>query len=204
MTKKETATFNPKDREQVKDALTALFKNMFTSLENDAKEAYQNAKDNEEVKAATEAFVKRDLETAFAELFTDTQRIGAGMVFLSDAKDKRRLEHFFQHYPTFEAHFRHLFERFEGSACCVDKARTCLKAITNFLMVGTPIEFKYDAAVTYHLPQIILTTHDEVMTYFDTVMQITVGRFEGYIENLGRLSEILEAKRNEAKEAPIH
>jgi hypothetical protein len=50
-----------------------------------------------------------------------------------------------------ERHLREFFARHEGMGCWADKARTVMRALLDFFVLGRPISFSRDEKHTFHL-----------------------------------------------------
>lgn len=87
-------------------------------------------------------------------------------------------------YDFMYQHLEQLFTKFEGHACCVDKTRTVLANLLLNKARGTRIEFDYNGEWTYHLPKKILTSHEEVIKFFDAMINLYYGRHEKYLKLL--------------------
>ena len=86
-----------------------------------------------------------------------------------------------------EMHFKQLITDHEGSSCCADKSRTIIKALAIFFIDNTPINFNYDAEVTYHLPELIFKTHDEIIEFYNALVDLFHARPEKYIKALAAI-----------------
>ena len=91
-------------------------------------------------------------------------------------------------YDFLYHHLEKLFTKFEGHACCVDKTRTVLACLLLNKAKGKRIEFDYDGEWTYHLPKKILTSHEEVIKFFDAMINLYYGSHEKYLALLLEIS----------------
>lgn len=90
----------------------------------------------------------------------------------------------FEEYSFVRCHFRNLFQKHEGSACCNDKAGMVLRKLLRFYLDGTPIVFDRTAKYTYALPTKIFTKHDEIVEFFNALRFLSCGRPDQFVEQL--------------------
>lgn len=102
--------------------------------------------------------------------------------------DNYEIAFLIKQYDFLYHHLEKLFTKFEGHACCVDKTRTVLALLLLNKAKGTRIEFDYDGEWTYHLPKKIMTSHEEVIEFFDAMINLYYGRHEKYLALLLELS----------------
>lgn len=80
-----------------------------------------------------------------------------------------------------EHHLDYLFRTFEGNACSHDKTRTIMGRLERFFESGVEIEFNYKEEYTYHMPKIILTTHDEIIVAYHALEYLFYGNPKKYL-----------------------
>ena len=176
-------------KESLESSLSSMFANFADSLNRQNIQAYELVKEESDfvnAMAALEHFKGGHANTALYKVRNDQV---CGMIQSTEAVHKSKLEILIVNYELFESHFRTVFERFEGMACCSDKTRTCLAYIIKYLMIGESIKFNYEGEYTYHLPEFVLTNHDEVIFYFNALCDLVYGKFDAYLTALQRLSE---------------
>lgn len=166
-----------------------MFANFADSINKQHIKAYELVKEESDFVNAKVALEHRKVSTAHKAIFNARKDQVCGMIQSSDAVHKAKLEILFLNFDFFDAHFTQVFERFEGMACSCDKSRTCLSLITKYLVSNEPIKFNYEGEYTFHLPEFVLTTHEQVMFYFDALASLVYGKFDGYLTALQRLSE---------------
>ena len=94
------------------------------------------------------------------------------------------VEFIYKNYRYIEMHLINLFQRYEGSFACADKTRTVINSLVEFYTIGNKIEFNYEGEYTYHLPRKILTTHEEIIGYFEGLRGVYYGYPQKYLEEL--------------------
>lgn len=92
------------------------------------------------------------------------------------------VENLLMHGKFVQVHLERLFERFEGSPCSADKARTILDALFSYYKDGEPIEFNYTQEYIFHLPKIILRSQDEIVDFYQAVIYLLYGSPERYFK----------------------
>jgi len=131
--------------------------------------------------------VEQALKTGRPDIFDilfnyPVRRVTNGLVqaFLGRNRD---LAFLYEKADFVEMHLKRRFDLIEGMPCCADKSRTILRALARHFAdeAGRPIQFNYAQEVTYHLPQKILRTHDEIIAFFDALKGLYYGRFEPYV-----------------------
>lgn len=145
--------------------------------------------------------VEQALKTGRPDIFDirfnyPVRRVTNGLVqaFLGRNRD---LAFLYEKADFVEMHLKRRFDHIEGMPCCADKARTVLRALARHFAdeAGRPIQFNYAQEITYHLPQKILRTHDEIITFFNALKGLYYGRFEPYVA-------LCAAQEKDAKETP--
>lgn len=107
----------------------------------------------------------------------------------------------FEQEDFFRRHYRSLFEAYEGSCCCADKAGVVLKRIARFYGNGSPIKFDYGSPYAYAYPTKILTTQEDILAMQEGLAALYNGRPDSYLKQLERLS--LVAKSNGEPFGPV-
>lgn len=97
------------------------------------------------------------------------------------------LRFLFGHDDMVRLHFRNLFQKYEGSACCADKAGTMTYALIAHFRAGKPIAFDPDARNSYAHPSRIFTTQDQILAFFRALQRLRYGHPEEYVAILNKL-----------------
>jgi adenylate cyclase len=134
------------------------------------------------------------------------------LLLMREAKQARK-ELLFKQYPSnwdllflfeqedfFRRHYRSLFEAYEGSCCCADKAGVVLQRIAKFYGNRSPIKFDYNSPHAYAYPTKILTTQEDILDMQEGLAALYNGRPDKYLRQLERLS--LAAKSQGGLSAP--
>lgn len=91
-------------------------------------------------------------------------------------------------------HLDYLFSTYEGSACSHDKTRTIIGRLTRFFESGVEIEFNYNEEYRYHMPKIILKTHEKIINAYKALESLFYGNPTKY---LALLIDVSKEKLND-------
>lgn len=102
------------------------------------------------------------------------------------------LHFLFEHADFVERHFRFWLEDVEGFSCCADKSRTIMCSLARYFLklqagVEERIVFDRSAPYTYHLPEKIFSSHEEILEFFHAIKFLYAGKGEQYREVCRRL-----------------
>lgn len=154
---------------------------------------YQALADQPIVKKAFELAQQREHEDFYFTLIYPLDRLIDGL--LARALPESEPARFIMRNSEFvENQFVKLIERFEGGACSADKSRTIMASLLFSLITGKTIVFDYQQRVTYHLPKVVFTTHEEIMAFFDGIHRLYYGRSDAYVNALAKVLECAKAK----------
>lgn len=92
-----------------------------------------------------------------------------------------------KHGKFVERHFTEIIRYVEGSACCVDKARTIVRELIKHYTNGNNIVFDYDADYIYHLPSMFFTEHKNIIAFYKAIKSLFNGYSDDYITILSNL-----------------
>jgi len=115
-----------------------------------------------------------------------------------DAAHKEELLFLYKHYSFVETHFSALFSSVEGGPCCADKSRTMVSFLARYFKTGEEIELDYTQEYTYHLPNKILKTREDILEYFNALWALYYGRSEKYLH---QTIKIMNSIKEEALQA---
>jgi hypothetical protein len=87
-----------------------------------------------------------------------------------------------------ERQFIELIRKIEGSACCADKSKSIMKRLIRFFETGEEITWDYNAEFTYGMPKMIFTTHNEIITFYQSLVKLFYGDPTPYIKEYEKLS----------------
>ena len=90
----------------------------------------------------------------------------------------------YKKFRFLESHITKVFSKIEGSPCSADKSRTIIGALVNFYKNGEKIIFDYESEYTYHLPKKVLKTHEDIISYYESLRNLYNGNPESYLNNL--------------------
>lgn len=159
--------------ESIKDFLSS----MSESIENEKIELFKRIIDSSEIK-----IYENPNEFFYAVLYPWEKFISG---FLKSTLNANRdVEFIWEHSEFIDRHFKNLFEKYEGSACCADKSRTIVNRLLKYYSSGERIEFNYDSEYTYHLPKKIFKNHDHIVDFYEGLKSLLYGNPEKYIKAL--------------------
>lgn len=159
------------------EAIKDFLNSMADSIEKEKIELFEKIIDSSEIKQ-----YENPNEFFYAVLYPWEKFISG---FLKSTLNANRdVEFIWKHSEFIDRHFRNLFEKYEGSACCADKSRTIVKRLLKYYDNGEKIEFDYEAEYTYHLPKKIFKSHDHIVQFYEGLKSLLYGRPEKYIEAL--------------------
>jgi hypothetical protein len=110
----------------------------------------------------------------------------------SEISSNKDVEFCLLHYNYIESSFCRFFQDFEGSPCCADKSRSIVKCLIDYFKNGNPIKFDYTQKYTYHLPEKILKTHEEIISMYEGLRDMYYGNNVKYAKALKNLVTKLE------------
>lgn len=174
----DIADINKVDNEKIKD----LFEALNNAFEKEDNENYEQIKD----------LIKANVSTPEKFHYSFTYKIQRiiSVLIKKDAVHQSELVFLYENYDMVNLHFQKLFQKYEGWACSADKSRTITCHLARFFRTGKYIEFDYSQEYTYHLPEKIFKTHDEIFTMFYGIWCFSIGNPIPYIENLKTLLEL--------------
>lgn len=99
----------------------------------------------------------------------------------------------FAEHAFVRVHFRNLFQEYEGSSCCNDKAGLVLRKLLEFYLNGKRIEFDKTAEYTYAIPTAIFTTHDAIVEFLDALQRLKRGYGDAYVGQMLKIKAELKS-----------
>lgn len=85
-------------------------------------------------------------------------------------------------------HFVRLIEKVEGHACCADKSTAIINELIRFYETGQEIVWNYEQKYTYHMPKKIFTTHQDIISFYQSLVNLFYGNPTAYIKEYEKLS----------------
>lgn len=99
-----------------------------------------------------------------------------------EAKSSNKYEIFlYKHSEFIETHFEKAIKLVDGSMCINDKSKTIMVSLAKFFKNNAEIIFNRDQDFTYHLPERIFVTHEEILSYFVALYELYYGNPNEYI-----------------------
>lgn len=125
-----------------------------------------------------------EMNTKYTHTFNKLRRAIARNVIAND----HDVVFIFMNYQFLKNHIERLIRDHEGHACCADKSRTILKSLCEYYITGDEIDFDYSQEYTFHLPNNVLRTHDEIIEFYEA-LKLTQG---GYPKGVQRLHQFYQ------------
>lgn len=168
---------------------TAVLSGILAAADKDNASAFATISENIAAKKALLAVQNGNPEDFWFLLAYPMQNLLDGAV--ASVTKNQYAAFLFKHYDFVESHLSKLFETKEGSPCSADKSRAVICGLAQHFLSGKEIEFNYSGEYTYHLPKLILTTHAEIIAFFEALVSLHHGNPKKY---LTQIQLILEAK----------
>jgi CYTH domain-containing protein len=135
---------------------------------------------------AEKAVTTLDLAGLDRLLLDEVSQLRAGFV-LKQYPSNWNLLFLFEQQAFLQQQYKRLFEAYEGSCCCADKARAVLRKIAKFYATGERIAFDYQHPAAYAYPTKVLNTHDGLLSMHDSLKALYHGSPVKFIEQLAAL-----------------
>lgn len=98
--------------------------------------------------------------------------------------DNNMIHFLLMNHQFVESHFLKWIIQKEGSACSSDKSRTIMSSIFKSKQTDGKIKWDYDAEYTYHLPKKVFKTHEEIISFFESLYHLFYGNPDKYLNHL--------------------
>jgi hypothetical protein len=138
-----------------------------------------------------------DFERFFYELLYPLERFVDGLLE-REFPHSSEAQFIFKQSQFLEHHLERIFSTLEGYGCCADKARTVVAHLLAFFTTGKRISFDYSQKFTYHLPEKVLKTHDEIYAFFAALRRLYYGHPDAYVQELANI-HAQAAEANDSK-----
>jgi hypothetical protein len=151
-----------------------------------AEAVYKQIEDTPAVLGAVASLKKADFEAfhmVLKEPYEQFEELLIGKHLGADP----RLVFVFQQSQFISVHLQNLFEQIEGRAYSVDKEGCVLALYVRWLLTGKEIEFDTSAAYTFMFPKKILTQHQLIVNFIDSIYHLYWGKPDKYIAQLADL-----------------
>ena len=142
-----------------------------------------------QVQKAREQLDKGDFRGFYFALLYPLSNMVDGLLTMQFPHNSKA-QFLFRNSSFVENHLKKLFETYEGLYACADKARTVMRELLRFFMTGEEICFHYEGTYTYHLPNRVLTSHGEIVRYFNAVERLFYGQYEDYLTVMNGMAEL--------------
>lgn len=101
----------------------------------------------------------------------------------------------FQNSQFVERHFRYFIEKIDGRAYSADRSRTIIKALVATFSTGEDISFNYEQEYTYHLPEKVFRTHQDIIEFYQGVKNLFYGNPDKYLLAVKKIYQGLQEKK---------
>lgn len=181
----DSKTAEDQSSSELTQALAELVSGLFKEHQTECSALYERLKDVESVALGLDSAIKLNPERFRLHLTYTLDKLQEGVVLaatgFAPVVDKRKLVSLFLNYGFFASHIRALVEEVEGSACCADKTRFLLKALARFFAHGQEVSFDRNQPYTFHLPEKVLTSHQEVVDFYNALERLFYGKPDKYL-----------------------
>lgn len=168
------------------EGIQDVIQGLMSSIAQENREAFDGVAANPAIQAALAEVGKGDVRAFYFALLYPMQNMVDGLLEHA-LPGKFKAQFLFKQGRFVEQHYRNLFNRYEGPACCADKSKTVVRCLLRYLVGGEEIAFDYAAQYTYHLPNRIFTTHAEIVEFFEAVYALHCGQGNLYVALLQRI-----------------
>lgn len=174
----------------IQNGLHTLFEGLNNIIDQEAAQKYEQVKD----------ILKIDISSPEKFYFNFAYPVEQVISTLvkQNAVHKEELCFLYRHYSYVNAHFRELFSRLEGGPCCADKSGTMIWVLTEYFKTGQNIELDYKQEYTFHLPNKILKTHDDILEYFNAIWALYYGNPDKYLKQTLKLANCIKNEEDPA------
>lgn len=167
------------------DDIKNVLEGLFSGIQESSKKSFASVADLPAMQAAATAVREGQAESFYYSLIYPLSKMVDGL--LSSNLQSEDAKFLFKHSQFVERHYKRLFERFEGSACCADKSRTILRRLVKYFTTGEEIKFNYSGEVTYHLPVKIFKTHAQILQFYKALQHLYYGSPDTYLKAMSQL-----------------
>lgn len=159
--------------DSLQNGLRTLFEGLNNFMDDEAEKDYDTVKD----------LLKVDTSSPEQFWFSFSYPISKVISALikKDAAHKEELLFLYKNYSFVNTHYRELFSSVEGGPCCADKSRTMVNVLARYFRTGNDFELDYNQEYTYHLPNKILKTQEDILGYFNALWALYYGKSEKYL-----------------------
>lgn len=179
---------NSKD-EKIEKELKDVFTSILSLAKREQVSLYLELIDNQVVKEAVVLANKEDISGFYYKILYPFYKFIDGLIEC-EVSPKSEVSFILKNANYIKDHYARLFERIEGPACSVDKAKTVRSALLNFYLTNEEIKFNYEQKYTFHLPEYIFTDHKNIIDFFQAIESLSMGYFDNYVIELGKILEI--------------
>jgi len=176
------------------DGLKDVLNSLIQGVADDTANTLQSMGDIPLLTEASDAVAAGKLQE-FYYLFVFQLNTLVDAVLQKEIPSVSKVHFLFKHYDFVKSHYQTLISKFEGSQCCADKSRTILRHLLAYLKDGTPIVFNYEQEYTFHLPDDLFKSQDEVVLFFDAVHRLYYGQSDAYLKVLQSIYARMAARR---------
>lgn len=148
---------------------------------------------------------KKIIEERGFKNITNTEEFYFGLIYpyekflkgliQTEISRKERIKFLLLHSKFIENQFNKIIVDVEGSACSSDKSRTIMKRLYLWFNEDIRIYWDYDGEYTFHLPKKVFTTHDDVVSFYESIENLYYGNYKKYLIELKKIMSKLENEK---------
>lgn len=191
----------PVDDEQ--KALAGVLDGLLGAMDQGSRAAALAMLDRPAMERVKDALNRLDPDHFHLALGYPFERLIDGLLSLHGVTDPRA-KFVFRHADFLDTHFKTLFDKLEGPACCADKSRWAVRALARSFISGQPIVIDLTQEYTYHLPSLTFTDHEQIVEFFDGLYRLYYGKPEPYLTAMLRLRTRVANAQADATRAAAH
>ncbi|KWU19103.1 hypothetical protein [Burkholderia cenocepacia] len=163
-----------------KTDLLAVVGGLLEHVDRESVELYQALAATGALAPAVTSAKKLDFESFYFEMLGPFEQAVDGLLGVELPEGEKA--HFaFKQYRFLDNHLSKLFSTYEGVPFCCDKSETVIRAIVRFVVSGEPIDFS-GIRDAYYVPQKVLTSHDEIIGFYEALQSLYHGNPSAYLK----------------------
>jgi len=114
--------------------------------------------------------------------------------FDTRVSDSYKLKFMYTNYDFIEHHFTSVIKLVETFVCCADKSRSVIRRLDTFFKTGKEITWDKKPE-SYWIPDKVFLTHEDILEFYNSLMNLYYGNSEPYIKFLhAKIIPLLDKK----------
>lgn len=167
-------------------SIKSVLSGLLAGINADNEKAYRELAETDIMKLARQKVEEGDPEDFYYGLLYPMEQVVEGLLE-SVLPQNDKAQFIFKHFDFVEQHVKTVIVRFEGSPCSADKASAVIRRLLGFYLKGHPVVFDPDEEYTYHHPKKVLTTHGEIVEFFEAIQRLYYGDGDAYFKAVAKM-----------------